>query len=70
MNNERLVKFALVSKVEGKERIGNPKISRLPTALKRCGLNLREAIETANNHSDWKRLHQYVGANAPPIKQK
>ena len=56
MNNERIVKFALECKVEGKRHVGKYKISWLPTALKRCGLNLRETIETANNCSDWKKL--------------
>ena len=70
MNNERIAKFALEGKVEGKRRVGKPKISWLPTALKRCGLNLGEAIETANNRSDWKRLCQHVGAYIPPIRQK
>jgi len=34
MNNERITKSALEGKVEGKRRDGNPKISRLPNALK------------------------------------
>ena len=68
MNNERIAKFALEGKVEGKQHVGRLKISWLPNALKRSGLNLREAIETIN-HSELKRLHQYVGAYIPPIRQ-
>ena len=60
MNNERIAKFALEGKEEG-TRHGKLKIW-LPTALKRCGLNLGEAIETANAHLDWKRLCQNVAA--------
>jgi len=57
MNNERIAKFAREGKVKGKRRVGKPKISWLPTALRRRGLNLVEAaIETANNGSDWKGL--------------
>ena len=70
MNNERLAKIALEGKVEGKQRVSKPNISWLPTALKRCGLNLGEAIETSNNCSDWKSLCQHVGAYVTPIRQK
>ena len=49
MNSERIAKFAREGKVKGKRRVGKPKISWLPTALTRRGLNLVEvAIETAN----------------------
>ena len=66
MNNERIAKFTLEGKVAGKRRVGKPKISWLLTALKDLG----EAIETANNHSDWNRLCQHAGAFVPPIRQK
>ena len=55
MNNE-IAKLTLEGKVEGKTCVCKPNISWLLTALKRYGLNLREAIETANNHPDWKWL--------------
>ena len=51
MNNERIVKFAIEGKVEGERRVGKQKMSWLSTALKSCGLNHGEAIETANNRS-------------------
>ena len=35
MNNERITKFALEGKVEGKRRVGKLKISWLPAALNR-----------------------------------
>ena len=46
MSNERIARFALEGKVEGKQHIGMPKILCLLSALKRCGLNLGEVIET------------------------
>ena len=51
-SNERISKIALEGKVEGKRLIDKLKISWLLTALKRCGLNLGEAIETSKNRSD------------------
>ena len=56
--------------MEGKRRVGEPKMSWLLTAFKSCGFNLGEAIKAANNRSDWKRLRQHVGAYVPPIRQK
>ena len=70
MSNERISKFALEGKVEGRRRVGKPKLSWLPTALKRYRFNLGEAIEIANNRSDWKRLRQHIGAYVPSIRQK
>jgi len=68
MNNKRIAK--LEGMKEDKIRVCKPKMSWLPTALKRCGLNLGEAIETANDRSDWKRLRQLVEAYVTPIRQK
>jgi len=56
MNNE-IVKFALECKVQCKTHICKPNISWLLIAIKRCGLSLGEAIETANKCPDWKMLH-------------
>ena len=60
MNNERISKFALEGKVKSKWRLSKLKITWLPTALKKCDLNLGEAIETANNRSDW--IHEALKA--------
>ena len=68
MANERIAQFALEHKVEGKRCVGKPKISWLPTTLKRCALNLGEAIETANNRSDWMRLRQHVEAYVTALR--
>ena len=62
MNNARIAKFALEGKVEGKRRVRKPKLSWLKNALKRSGLNLGNAIETAYNRLDWKRLREFLGA--------
>ena len=68
MNNERIAKFVLECKMAGKRRVGKPKISWLPTTLKRCALNVGEAIETANNRSGWKRLRQHVEAYVTALR--